>query len=117
MTLGQAIKTLRNSVPMTQKELVAKIDGSKADSKIIQDVLSRFEQGERIPTLRDVCAIEEALGVPRGQILIMAGYVEGVASVLQAIAADPELTESGKSMMRQAYQGQLLVARHGADPQ
>jgi transcriptional regulator with XRE-family HTH domain len=116
MSIGSAIRTIRVSIPMTQTELVAKVNPKTSTVKILQDVLSRFETGEKTPTPDDLAALEDAMNIPRGRILITAGYVLEIGSVPAAIAADSALNEEGRQSMLLTYRAVAHYLTHGGPP-
>lgn len=56
MTIGEAIKTARKAVPMTQKELAEKLGVSAVN-------ISQLENGARTPKIETLQNIAKALGV------------------------------------------------------
>ena len=68
MTLGEFIKNRRNELKMSRNAL-----GMKAG--ISHTEVHRIETGERKqPSLKVLCALSDALGVPQEDILKIAGY-------------------------------------------
>ena len=68
MTLGEFIKTRRTELGMTRNQL-----GIKAG--ISHTEVHRIETGERRqPSLKVLCALADALGVPQEDFLRVAGY-------------------------------------------
>jgi transcriptional regulator with XRE-family HTH domain len=65
--------------------------------------VSRWENGTRQPELALLPRIDQLLGRPRGEVLRRAGFVEEVADVRSAIAADPLLTDKSKSALSLLY--------------
>lgn len=109
--IGEAIKAARKAAGMTQDELYeAVIADGGAETVVKQSVISRWENGHRRVQLEDIMTLERSLGLPRGRLLIEAGYVEGIETVDQAIAADRALDESAKESLRNAYAGLMLLS-------
>ena len=98
----EAIRQARQSVGMSQPQL-AELMG------IAQTNIARWET-EREPRLDAISEIEDALELPRGYILTLAGYVaEPAITVEEAIAHDKGLTKTAKQLVLGAYHS---VRRH-----
>ena len=68
MTLGEFIKNRRNELKMSRNALGMKVGISHTE-------VHRIETGERKqPSLKVLCALADALGVPQEDILKIAGY-------------------------------------------
>ena len=80
--LGEVIREVRGT--LTQDDLA---DAVGTD----QGTVSRWERGNLRPTLDDLRAIEDALGLHHGAIVRRAGYVEDLTSVKAALEADPSI--------------------------
>jgi transcriptional regulator with XRE-family HTH domain len=65
------------------------------------------------PTPDLLARIEEAAGRPRGWILIQAGYVDGVNTTAEAIAVDPDLTDSARRIISSYYEGVVQSLKDG----
>lgn len=111
MEIGEAIKEVRTRAGLDQKDVVARIDRSDTDVIVDQPMLSKMERSKAVPSIRDLSAIERAMGVPLGTVLVMSGYVENVGSVAQAVAADDKLSAGDKTVVLTAYEGALALAR------
>lgn len=76
-----------------------------------QQTISRYELGD-LATLDDVVAIEDALELGRGALLIDAGYVPEDVDVLELIRRDTSLTEDRRELILDAYErGRERAAR------
>lgn len=62
-------------------------------------------------SLESMQAVEKALGMKRGALLLAGGYVEEAPSVEDAVMADQQLTGEMKRHVIQAYQGALAMSR------
>ena len=67
--VGRAIRRTRIDQGLTQTDLAKAL-------KVTQPRVSAMERGDNAPTLPQIRAIEDALGVSRGHILQAAGYFE-----------------------------------------
>ena len=68
MKLGEFIKTRRNEIKMSRNQLATKAGISHTE-------VHRIEIGERKqPSLKVLCAIADALGIPQEELLKYAGY-------------------------------------------
>jgi len=59
---------------------------------VTQGTVSRWELGE-LPDLDQLVAIENALGLARGELLVAAGYAPATTPVAEAIRADTTLAD------------------------
>lgn len=99
MRLGKALRQARLEGGVTQRALADLAD-------LQQPTISRWEKGERLPSLEELWRVEDALGLTRGTVLIRAGLV-GVDSVEHAIAGEQGLTDEGKAFLLNAYRAAL----------
>jgi transcriptional regulator with XRE-family HTH domain len=83
--LGAAISGARRRAGTRQVDLGPRIG-------VTQATVSRWEQGE-LPSLDQVVAIEDALGLARGELLVAAGYAPATAPLAEAIRADTTLAD------------------------
>lgn len=83
--LGVCIKTARGE--RTQAWLAEAIGAGD------QSTVSDYEVGRSRVNLDQVVAIEDALGLHRGQLLVASGYVPEVQNAEDAIKLDPNLTD------------------------
>lgn len=97
MDIGTAIRIRRGK--MSQTEL-AKSIGLK------QNTISDWENGISLPTLDQVRALEDALDLPVGGLLLNAGYVE-TDGIEAAIRADEALGDD--SVLDEEQRSSLLV--------
>lgn len=97
MQLGEAIRRVRASVG--QMELAKRMN----DPVVDQSRISKWERGIGHPSLDQIRAIEDALGVRRGSVLRLAGYVEDEGSTLDTITADRALDEDAVEVMHRIY--------------
>lgn len=68
-----------------------------------QQTISRYELGD-LTTLDDVVAIEDALGLGRGALLIDAGYVPRDVDVLDLIRRDTSITHDRRELILEIYE-------------
>lgn len=104
----------REGQKMTQTALAEAVAATGlADTSVVQGVISHWEMDSptRGITLNDVLALESALGLRRGRLLIAGGYVDDVASIDHAITADQDLPERDKDALRASYQAMKVRAR------
>lgn len=86
-----------------QARLAERLDATTAD-------VSRY-LSYREPDLKWIAKAEKALGLPRGTILRMAGYVADFTTTEDAIKSDPLLSAEGRRNVLAFYQG--AVGRSG----
>lgn len=86
-------------------------DTLAAASGIPQQTISRLARGEANPRLTQLADIERACDRPVGWILICAGYVADVTTVPEAIAVAPELDDSQRQILLDAYEAMLKRGR------
>lgn len=67
-----------------------------------QSQVSRWETTSE-PSLSVVGAIERAFGLPRGELLRAAGYVDGIVSVNYALGIDPALDARARKVLAATY--------------
>lgn len=94
--IGNAARQARLEKRVSQEELAAKVG-------MTQPEISRLEKGENEQAVFRLIEIERALGVPLGHILIRAGFVEGLDSVEQAVAAASDLIEDDRRTLIRLY--------------
>ena len=87
-----------------QSELAAAV-------RVSQQVVSRWVTGKTVPEPGTVFLIEDRLGMPAGDLSRHLGYVrvdrrseERVPRTVEAIHADPELNDLGKSILLGVYE-------------
>jgi transcriptional regulator with XRE-family HTH domain len=100
--LNQAIREAFTGLGLNQVQLAQRMG-------VDQTTISRLANGkwgeQGGPTPDILARIEEAAGRPRGWILIQAGYVDDVRSTAEAIAVDPDLSDSARQIVSSYYQG------------
>jgi transcriptional regulator with XRE-family HTH domain len=84
---------------LSQVALVAALDPSLG---VAQSSVSDFERGERMPSLEQMEAIEQAAGRPAGFILRLAGYLPE-PDTGWSIDTDPALDDGGRRALRASY--------------
>lgn len=102
-TLGRAIASVMDQASMTTVALADRLRdrGWKPD----QSLISKWRQGHQRPHDIDIYPdIEEICGAPRGMIFRLAGYVDDQVDVVDAIKADPELTERDRDACLAFYE-------------
>ena len=101
-TLGQAIKMTRTRLGFTQVEIAEALD-------IPQSHLSRWELDKAVPSLEQVGALEVALGVRRGALLVQAGYVDsGITDIEIALRTYDGLSEELRGVAVEMFR--LVIA-------
>jgi transcriptional regulator with XRE-family HTH domain len=95
LSIPEAIRACRKG-RLTQDELALK-------ASIGQSTLSQWENGRSTPDPNQLRVIEEVCDRPIGWILIQAGYIADVTTVPEAIAVAPELSDSQKAIIMDAY--------------
>lgn len=93
--LGRAIRDARKLAKLTQDDLAALLQTTQA-------TLSRWELGD-VLTLDQVCAIEDALRLTRGHLLVAAGYVPLGTSTEDVVRLDPGLDALDKEALLLLY--------------
>ena len=75
------------------------------DAGLARSSVHRWIDANKMPPLAAQKAIEDTLGIRRGEILRLAGYLEddGTLSTRERIAADPALTEASRRVLVAAY--------------
>lgn len=101
MALGAAIRTARGRT--TQEKLAELLETD-------QSRVSKWERDHHRPSLEEVRAIEDALGRPRGFILVQAGLVELPQGLEDQIALDERLSDGERELLLASLSG--LLARH-----
>ncbi len=96
-SIGAAIRACRAG-RLTQDQLAEK-------TSFGQSTVSQWERDKSTPDAYQLRAIEDACDRPHGWILVQAGFVADHTSVLQAIEMAPELTDSQRRALRDAYFG------------
>jgi transcriptional regulator with XRE-family HTH domain len=103
LSLGEAIDMAIAGV-LSQRRLAGILD-------VNPSTVSRWIAGEYLPTLDDIAAVEQACNRPLGWILHLAGYVEDVTTVEQAVAMDSRLTDSARQALLDAYEGAVAASQ------
>lgn len=101
--LGAAIRRHREERRTTQTELG---DQSELGQKRISDL----ESGKHSPGLDEVAALERALGLTRGALLIEAGYCTIATTIADVVGLDPALTAYGRALVLTAYDAALQAS-------
>lgn len=102
--LAAAIRQTYEQAHITQVQLAGAVGAT-------QGMVSRWARGEVAPDLDTIAAIEDTCGVPRGQVLRLAGYVDEVTDVQSAVRADPALSSVQRDMLIDVYRGFLKRKR------
>lgn len=107
--LGQALRDARTRAGLRNQDLLAELLGTT------QQTVSRYENGD-LTTLDDVVAIEDALGLGRGALLVAAGYVPEDIDVLDLIRRDLSITENRRELIIEVYEtGRARAADQRSD--
>lgn len=94
--MGHTIRRLREAARISGKEL-----GDKAG--LTQSRVSELELGQYAPKLDEVEALEQAFGLPRGGLLIEAGWLTLPTTAIDLIRVDPELSPGWRKIVAGAY--------------
>ncbi len=95
--IGDALRRARTANGVAQDALAPQVG-------VTQGAVSGWEQGRSEPSLDQIGALEKALGLRRGQLLIEAGYVDAnVSSVEAAIDLTDELQPAFKQALKATY--------------
>lgn len=107
MGFGAAIRGSRKAAGLTQTELKDRLRERDPKTTIDQSVISRWENESpgRAPDLDDLAALEDALDLPRGGLLVRSGFVAEVVSVELAVMTDQRLDDQGRQLLINAYRG------------
>lgn len=100
MGIGQALEDLRVSAGFDQKTLAAK-------AKIPQGDISHYERETRSPTIERVLTIEKVCKARPGSAFVLAGFVEDIGTVEEAILADRKLSPALKDVLVRQYRALL----------
>ncbi len=97
-TLGEFIRAQRKVMELSQREL-ARL------TKVSDPYVSQLERGLHEPSVRVLKALAEALDVRAETLLSYAGLLDpdGVPTVVEAVHADPHLTEEQKAALLGVY--------------
>jgi transcriptional regulator with XRE-family HTH domain len=68
-----------------------------------QPTVSRWARGEVVPSVHEIAALEDALGLRRGWILIASGFVDPASDVEGAIDLDPVLSDDSRHLLKTLY--------------
>ena len=104
MRLGMALKRERTARGLTQPQLAEL-------SSLTQSTLSRTEAGTHDPTVSEIVALEQAMGLTLGFLLVAGGFVEGLAAVPLAIMGDKALSDRERDWLLAAYQAAVTASR------
>jgi transcriptional regulator with XRE-family HTH domain len=106
--LGEVMRQARTDSHLpTQVQLAAALG-------MEQTKLSRWELGKLLPNLVDIARVEDALRLPRGDLLLRCGAVElPDLDAERALEADRRLSDAGRSAMLSLFR---LLLREAPDP-
>jgi HTH-type transcriptional regulator, cell division transcriptional repressor len=104
MGLGPAIRDARSAAGLSQLALADRAE------LLDQPAISHWENGTRIPSLEELSALEGALELSRGALLLAAGFVETVG-VEMAIAGDPNLDSLHRELLVETYRSHVRRVR------
>jgi len=97
-----ALRSAREDAGFSTRKLAGALDLS-------QSAVWQWEEGRTLPRPEMVTAAERALGVEPGRLSRLLGYVSTevadrpVASVLEAVDADPRLGDRERTVLRTVY--------------
>lgn len=93
MSLGRAIKTLREEADKTQQQVADHLNKRLGGTRT-QSMMSRWEndKADGSPDLQEVALLEDFCGRPRGTIYRRLGYVADAATPEDAIKGDKRLS-------------------------
>jgi transcriptional regulator with XRE-family HTH domain len=74
-------------------------------SGVPQHQISRFERGKLSPTLEEVAALERALDLEKGALLIAAQAIDRALTFEDAVHQDPILSQDAKEFVLDWYGG------------
>jgi len=95
--LGRALRDARLGAGLRNQDLLAE----RLDTT--QQTISRYENGD-LDSLDDVVAVEDALNLGRGALLIDAGYVPSDVDVLDLIRRDTSISDDRREVIIEVYQ-------------
>lgn len=110
--LGRVIRERRKQAEMSLRDLAARTDVSNP-------YLSQLERGLHQPSVRVLKAIAGALNMSAEALMVQAGLLDapedGVPSpsVVEAVRADPALTDEQKAALLAVYRSYLDANRPG----
>jgi transcriptional regulator with XRE-family HTH domain len=110
--IGDYIREQRNSAQISLRQL-AKLAG------VSNPYLSQIERGLRKPSAEILQQIAKGLRISAEQLYLQAGILEhrpGSSELIQAILADPGLTERQKTVLIEIYQSFYRENRVAQDP-
>lgn len=105
MGIGSVLRRERRARGLLQDQLAASAEALK------QPDISKWERGKAVVPLEALPLLDEALGEPRGFLLVAAGYVSGVQSVPEAIAMDTTLSPEARRVLSQMHRFYVEGAR------
>ena len=76
-----------------------------------QTEISKWIKGERQPSYEHLPAIEAAMGLPRGTLLRMAGYVDERIDAVKAVRADSRLSMASKNVIVRLIESEIRQRR------
>lgn len=97
-----AIRRERDGANLTQAGLGERLG-------VQQGQVGKWET-EREPSLDTIRAIEDVLGLRRGQLLRDAGYVIELRTTADAISSDPLLDRQGRTIVLRVYEAAIVEA-------
>jgi transcriptional regulator with XRE-family HTH domain len=103
-SFGQVIKVARVKAQKRQADLASALG-------LHQSTVSDMERGRLMPSIPQIRIIEEALGVPRGELLVAAGLVSEKAMEWGPAPALPSARETAEWTDRAFMEDQALDSR------
>lgn len=103
--VSAALKRVRESLTpkLTQEGLSQRIDPTLRSSlNLVQSRISRLEL-ESEPTYDQLAALEDAMGVERGTVLSVAGYIKETKTADRILFSDPTLEPEFVDVVLDAY--------------
>lgn len=111
--LGDFIRAQRKMMELSQRELARLM-------QVSDPYVSQLERGLHEPSVRVIKALAGALNVRAETLLAYAGLLDpdqASAGVVEAIQADPQLTDDQKSTLLSVYRNFLATAAPTPEPE
>lgn len=89
----------------TQDDVADRMNAGKLELpyRATQARISRWKNGEVVPSPVELAALEDACGRQRGFVLRLAGLVEDAKTVRSAIESDPNLDDISRTFVLEVY--------------
>lgn len=105
LEVGRAIRRARSASKLSAQQALADVLG------VEQTTVSKWERGEVLAELPQIMAVERALGLERGTILVLAGLVTlAPGQTERSLLSDPNLTDESRAALLTFYRAAARLA-------